>query len=204
MPGARRRPVRGDQRRATRRSSPTASRRSPRRASSSRPGTELEADLIVTATGLNLLPLGGMEIAVDGREIDAVGDRRLQGHDVQRRAEPRDRARLHERVVDAEVRPDLRVRLPAAQPHGRARLPAVHAARARSVAPDAAVASTSPPATCCARSTRSPSRGSGRRGGCTRTTRATSCMLRRGALEDEGMEFSNAGVAVEPAEQLAV
>ena len=33
-------------------------------------GRELEADLIVTATGLNLLPIGGMEIAVDGREVE--------------------------------------------------------------------------------------------------------------------------------------
>ncbi|HEX4438158.1 MAG TPA: NAD(P)/FAD-dependent oxidoreductase [Solirubrobacteraceae bacterium] len=33
-------------------------------------GTELEADVIVTATGLNLLALGGIEIAVDGREVD--------------------------------------------------------------------------------------------------------------------------------------
>jgi cation diffusion facilitator CzcD-associated flavoprotein CzcO len=33
-------------------------------------GAELEADLIVTATGLNLLALGGMPIAVDGREVD--------------------------------------------------------------------------------------------------------------------------------------
>jgi monooxygenase len=33
-------------------------------------GEELEADLIVTATGLNLLALGGMQIAVDGREVD--------------------------------------------------------------------------------------------------------------------------------------
>jgi monooxygenase len=33
-------------------------------------GAELEADLIVTATGLNLLALGGMEIAVDGRDIE--------------------------------------------------------------------------------------------------------------------------------------
>jgi monooxygenase len=32
-------------------------------------GAELEADLIVTATGLNLLALGGMQVAVDGREI---------------------------------------------------------------------------------------------------------------------------------------
>ena len=33
-------------------------------------GAELEADLIVTATGLNLLTLGGMELAVDGRDIE--------------------------------------------------------------------------------------------------------------------------------------
>jgi cation diffusion facilitator CzcD-associated flavoprotein CzcO len=32
-------------------------------------GAELEADLIVTATGLNLLVLGGIEIAVDGRAV---------------------------------------------------------------------------------------------------------------------------------------
>jgi monooxygenase len=33
-------------------------------------GEELEADLIVTATGLNLLALGGMRITVDGREVE--------------------------------------------------------------------------------------------------------------------------------------
>ncbi len=33
-------------------------------------GHELKADLIVTATGLNLLALGGVELSVDGREID--------------------------------------------------------------------------------------------------------------------------------------
>ncbi|HEY1687764.1 MAG TPA: NAD(P)/FAD-dependent oxidoreductase [Solirubrobacteraceae bacterium] len=33
-------------------------------------GTELEADLVITATGLNLSPLGGMQVVVDGREID--------------------------------------------------------------------------------------------------------------------------------------
>jgi monooxygenase len=32
-------------------------------------GLELEADLVVTATGLNLLALGGLQIAVDGREV---------------------------------------------------------------------------------------------------------------------------------------
>jgi cation diffusion facilitator CzcD-associated flavoprotein CzcO len=33
-------------------------------------GAELEADLIVTATGLNLLAMGGMQLSVDGRPID--------------------------------------------------------------------------------------------------------------------------------------
>jgi monooxygenase len=32
-------------------------------------GAELEADLIVTATGINLLPLGGIEVAVDDNEV---------------------------------------------------------------------------------------------------------------------------------------
>jgi cation diffusion facilitator CzcD-associated flavoprotein CzcO len=35
-----------------------------------RSGAELEADLVVSATGLNLLALGGMELAVDGRDIE--------------------------------------------------------------------------------------------------------------------------------------
>jgi cation diffusion facilitator CzcD-associated flavoprotein CzcO len=35
-----------------------------------RSGAELEADLIVTATGLNLLLLGGLEVAVDGVRVD--------------------------------------------------------------------------------------------------------------------------------------
>jgi monooxygenase len=33
-------------------------------------GSELEADIIVTATGLNLQVLGGLEVSVDGRAID--------------------------------------------------------------------------------------------------------------------------------------
>ena len=68
-------------------------------------GEELEADVVVTATGLNLLMLGGMQIAVDGREVDAARGGHLQGHDALRRAEHGVRARLHERLMDAEVRP---------------------------------------------------------------------------------------------------
>jgi monooxygenase len=33
-------------------------------------GSELEADVIITATGLNVLFLGGMELVVDGKEVD--------------------------------------------------------------------------------------------------------------------------------------
>jgi monooxygenase len=33
-------------------------------------GTELEADVIITATGLNMLLLGGIQVAVDGRDIE--------------------------------------------------------------------------------------------------------------------------------------
>jgi monooxygenase len=38
-----------------------------------RSGAELQADVVVTATGLNLLALGGIELAVDGREV-ALGE----------------------------------------------------------------------------------------------------------------------------------
>ncbi|HEX2075294.1 MAG TPA: NAD(P)/FAD-dependent oxidoreductase [Geodermatophilus sp.] len=33
-------------------------------------GAELEADVVVTATGLNLLPVGGMSLAVDGQPVE--------------------------------------------------------------------------------------------------------------------------------------
>jgi len=39
-----------------------------------RSGTHLEADVIVTATGLNLLPLGGIDLTVDGEQV-IVGER---------------------------------------------------------------------------------------------------------------------------------
>jgi len=32
-------------------------------------GTELEADIVVAATGLRLLAFGGIQLAVDGRDI---------------------------------------------------------------------------------------------------------------------------------------
>ena len=42
-------------------------------------GDELEADLIVTATGLDLVPFGGMDLTVDGTEIELGGKVAYQG-----------------------------------------------------------------------------------------------------------------------------
>jgi cation diffusion facilitator CzcD-associated flavoprotein CzcO len=42
-------------------------------------GSELEADIIVTATGLVLQVLGGLEVAVDGRRIDFAGELTYKG-----------------------------------------------------------------------------------------------------------------------------
>jgi cation diffusion facilitator CzcD-associated flavoprotein CzcO len=91
-------------------------------------GSELEADIIVTATGLNLQVLGGLEVSVDGRTVDFAANAELQGHDVFGYPEHGLGVRLHQRVVDAEMRSHLRICLPADQLHGPQRLQAVHAA----------------------------------------------------------------------------
>ena len=44
-----------------------------------RSGTELEADIIVTATGIELLFVGGIELAVDGEAIDVAGKLTYKG-----------------------------------------------------------------------------------------------------------------------------
>ena len=101
VPGPRRRPLRGHRR--------------GRRVGRHRPidrfvpdgirlqsGRVLEADIVVTATGLNMQPLGGIEPHRRRRGGRPAEHHRLQGHDALRRAELRLRDRLHERVVDAE------------------------------------------------------------------------------------------------------
>ena len=93
-----------------------------------RSGRELPADIIVTATGLKLQMLGGIK---DRRRRKAGQLRRtdeFQGRHVQRRAQPRQRLRLYQRLVDAQERPDLRLCQPPDQIHGPARLCAMHAA----------------------------------------------------------------------------
>jgi monooxygenase len=42
-------------------------------------GEEIPADIIVTATGLNLLPVGGLTLAVDGRDVDLPGTLAYKG-----------------------------------------------------------------------------------------------------------------------------
>ena len=121
-------------------------------------GEELEADIVVTATGLELLALGGIEITVDGEAARAARAPHLQGHDARRRAQRGDGDRLHQRVLDAEVRPHLRVRVPAAQPHARARLRQLRARGRRPAGRVARRCSIWTRATCCARWTSSRAR----------------------------------------------
>ncbi len=80
-------------------------------------GEELAADIIVTATGLVMKVLSGMQLVVDGEVVDSSADDELQGHDVQRRAESGDGAGLHQRLVDAQVRADRAVCLSPRQLH---------------------------------------------------------------------------------------
>ena len=115
-------------------------------------GQELEADIVITATGLNLLFLGGMDDLRRRRGARRLADDDLQGHAAQRRPQLRLHPRLLERLLDPESRPDQRVRLPPAQPHGRARLLRLRAPRPRRPAQRRARWSNSPPATSSARS----------------------------------------------------
>ena len=143
------------------------------RASSSSRARELEADAIVTATGLNLLFLGGVELTRRRRGGRHPLDARLQGDDAQRRPQPGLHARLHERLLDAEGRPHLRIHVPPDQPHGRARLSPVRAAGQRPVGaeraghrPQLRLRPALPRRSCPNRARRSP-------GSCARTTRST-------------------------------
>jgi monooxygenase len=95
-------------------------------------GSELEADLVVTATGLALQLLGGMTVEVDGKAInpaDTLAYKGMMYSDVPNFA-----------VVSGYTnaswtlkgRPGLRICLPAAQSHAEERPAPVHAAARRS------------------------------------------------------------------------
>ena len=69
-------------------------------------GKHLDADIIVTATGLQLQALGGATISLDGARDQPHGPLRLQGAHARRRAQPVLVCRLYQRVLDAAGRHD--------------------------------------------------------------------------------------------------
>ena len=80
-------------------------------------GDELQADIIVTATGLKLKSLGGMQVSIDGTPINMAGGISYKG--MMCRGVPNFcfHPRLHQRLVDAQVQPGGRIYLPPAQSH---------------------------------------------------------------------------------------
>ena len=85
-------------------------------------GKELEADIVVTATGFHLSVLGDIDVRDRRQAARLLADRHLSRHDVHRRAQHGLGVRLFPRQLDAARRPRRRFRLPPAQPHeGRSR-----------------------------------------------------------------------------------
>jgi cation diffusion facilitator CzcD-associated flavoprotein CzcO len=87
-----------------------------------RPGRVLEADVVVSATGLRLLALGGIAPSVrrhTGRPGRAVRAARRDGH---RTAQLRGLHRLHQRLVDVAGRPEQPAHVQGARVHGPPRV----------------------------------------------------------------------------------
>ena len=78
-------------------------------------GTQLDADIIIAATGFHLSVLGDIEFTIDGRPLVFSETVHLSRHDVHRHAEPRVGVRLFPRELDAARRSGRRFRVPAAQ-----------------------------------------------------------------------------------------
>ena len=92
------------------------------RASSCTSGEELQADIIVTATGLNMQLLGGVRPTRNGEPVDLTSMMTYKGMMFSGVPNLRHHLRIHERVMDAEGRPGVRIRLPRAELHGRQRV----------------------------------------------------------------------------------
>ena len=80
-------------------------------------GERLDADIIITATGLNLRLLGGAELSVDGAPINTGALYAYKGC-MFRRAQSHQCVRLHQRFMDAARRSHQPIRLPPHQLHG--------------------------------------------------------------------------------------
>ena len=165
-------------------------------------GTELEADVIVTATGLNMLMLGGMRIAVDGRDVDlseTVGYKGMMLSGV-----PNMAVALGYTNASWTLKCDLVTQYVCRLLH---HMDANGLRQATPRAPDQSVA-TEPFLDLASgyvlRSIHTlPKQGSRAPWRLYQNYIRDVLMMRRGALEDEGIEFSNPTLPAKPAEPLA-
>ena len=93
------------------------------------------------------------------------------------------------------------IRLPPAQPHGRGRLPDLHAARSAIPRSPRSRCSTSTPATSCAPLDHLPKQGSKEPWKLRQNYPVDLRMLRHGPIVDAGMRFSNPAQRPQPAER---
>ena len=84
-------------------------------------GRELPADIIITATGLNLQLFGGATVTVDGQPVDLTKTMAYKGMMLSGLPNMTYTVGYTNVVVDAEGRPGVGVRLPVAELHGRQR-----------------------------------------------------------------------------------
>ena len=81
-------------------------------------GKELPADIIVSATGLNLQLLGGIQLSVDGVNSNLQERMTYKGVMVEGIPQPGMRVRLRQCTVDAQGRPDGGLCSSSSQAHG--------------------------------------------------------------------------------------
>ena len=136
-------------------------------------GQHLDADIIVTATGLQLQALGWCIDQPRRRGDQAAGPVRLQGAHARRGPQPGVVRRLHQRVVDAARRHDRRAGVKAAVLHELSRLHTRLSASRQRADDREVLPGTSRPATCCAPRTHCPSRAPSGPGTSGRTTSPT-------------------------------
>ncbi len=110
-----------------------------------RSGEHLDADIVVTATGLHVVTLGEAEIVVDGEPVDFAETWTYKGFMYSGVPEPGVHVRLRQRLVDTARRSHRPRRVPPARPHGGDRHRHVHPATAAVGRDDDTAAVARPP-----------------------------------------------------------